>query len=73
MDDRDLEIARLKGQLEAREAMASRGGAGTGTLKVLGVLAAVVIGGVLLLAEPSEALNQCLFRNLARQLERQRR
>lgn len=49
MDDKDLEIARLKGLVEGQQA-ARGGGVAVGTLKVLGVLAAVAIGGVLILA-----------------------
>lgn len=46
-DEKDMEIARLRGQLEARRSRG--GGAGLGTLKVLGVLAVVAVVGFLAL------------------------
>jgi hypothetical protein len=48
VDDKDAEIAALKAQLAQPKSRS--GGAAVGTLKVIGVLAAVGIGGLLLLA-----------------------
>lgn len=57
MDDRDERIARLEALL-AKETAAPKpgGGAAVGTLKVLGTLAAVVIGGLVLLVAIGSAL-----------------
>lgn len=57
IDEKDLEIARLRGQLEARQlSQAPKGGAAVGTLKVLATLAAVAIGGLVLLVAIGNAL-----------------
>lgn len=49
VDEKDLEIARLKGRLEAVEAAGKRDGPVTGTFRVLAALVLLAIAGIGLL------------------------
>lgn len=72
-DEKDLEIARLQGEIAGLNQ--ARGGAITGTLKVIGTLIALAVGGLMLLVvlvevqpKPTAAERQELIRQEAEKI-----